>query len=125
MEFGDRELNHVWTTCDEVETTRGLIVGTATGLQSPEAALAAFRKRYPGASEDIEKAHVVAWASQSLGLGVRNDRRTARPARPVLAGADRAARARPFRRRLRRQPQLGHGSGDAVGIPRVEAIDKV
>jgi monoamine oxidase len=63
MEFGDRELNHVWTTCDEVETPRGLIVGTATGLQSPEAALAAYRKRYPGASEDVEKAHVVAWAA--------------------------------------------------------------
>jgi len=63
MEFGDRELNHVWSTCDEVETSRGLLVGTATGLQSPEAALAVYRKRYPGASEDIEKAHVVAWAS--------------------------------------------------------------
>jgi monoamine oxidase len=63
MEFGDRELNHVWTTCDEVETTRGLLVGTATGLVSPEAALAAYRKRYPGPSEDIEKAHVVPWAS--------------------------------------------------------------
>jgi monoamine oxidase len=63
MEFGDRELNHVWTTCDEVETSRGLIVGTATGLVTPEAALAVYRKRYPGASEDVEKAHVVAWAS--------------------------------------------------------------
>jgi monoamine oxidase len=63
MEFGDRELNHVWSTCDEVETRRGLIVGTATGLQSPEAALAVYRKRYPGASEDVEKAHVVAWAA--------------------------------------------------------------
>lgn len=63
MEFGDRELNHVWTTCDEVDTSRGLIVGTATGIQSPEAALAMYRKRYPGGSEDVEKAHVVAWAS--------------------------------------------------------------
>jgi monoamine oxidase len=63
MEFGDRELNHVWTTCDEVETSRGLIVGTATGLVTPEAALAVYRKRYPGSSEDVEKAHVVAWAS--------------------------------------------------------------
>lgn len=63
MEFGDRELNHVWTTCDEVETSRGLLVGTATGLVTPEAALAVYRKRYPGKSEDIEKAHVVGWAS--------------------------------------------------------------
>jgi monoamine oxidase len=63
MELGDRELNHVWSTCDEVETRRGLLVGTATGVQTPAAALAAYRKRYPGRSEDIEKAHVVAWAS--------------------------------------------------------------
>ncbi len=63
MEFGDRELNHVWTTCEDVETTRGLLVGTATGIQTPETALAMFRKRYPGKSEDIEKAHVVPWAS--------------------------------------------------------------
>jgi monoamine oxidase len=63
MEFGDPELNHVWSTCEEVETGRGLIVGTSTGPQSPEGALAMYRKRYPGASEDIEKAHVHVWAT--------------------------------------------------------------
>ena len=63
MEFGDPELNHVWRMAEEVNTTRGLIVGTATGAQTPEAALAMYRKRYPGKSEDIEKAHVVAWAT--------------------------------------------------------------
>jgi len=63
MEFGDRELNHVWSTCEEVETGRGLIVGTSTGPQSPEGALAMYRKRYPGASEDIEKTHVHVWAT--------------------------------------------------------------
>ncbi len=63
MEFGDPALNGIWTTCDEVETPRGLILGTATGMHSAEAALASFRKRYPGASEDVEKAHVVAWAA--------------------------------------------------------------
>ncbi len=63
MEFGDPELNHVWSTCDEVDTTRGLIVGTSTGPQSPAGALAMYRRRYPGASEDIEKAHVHVWAS--------------------------------------------------------------
>jgi monoamine oxidase len=63
MEFGDAELNHVWSTCDEVDTTRGLIVGTATGPQSAEAALAMFRRRYPGTSEDVEKARVHVWAT--------------------------------------------------------------
>ena len=63
MEFGDAELNHVWPTCDEVETTRGLLVGTSTGPQSPEGALAGFRRRYPGTSEDIEKTLVHVWAT--------------------------------------------------------------
>jgi monoamine oxidase len=63
MEFGDPELNHVWSTCDDVPTTRGLIVGTATGPQSADAALAMFRKRYPGRSEDIEKSRVHVWAT--------------------------------------------------------------
>ena len=63
MEFGDRELNHVWPTCDEVDTARGLMVGTSTGPQSPDGALAGFRRRYPGKSEDIEKAFVHVWAS--------------------------------------------------------------
>jgi monoamine oxidase len=63
MEFGDRELNHVWPMCDEVETTRGLMVGTSTGPQSPEGALGGFRRRYPGRSEDIEKTLVHVWAN--------------------------------------------------------------
>lgn len=63
MEFGDPELNHVWSTCDEVDTTRGLIVGTSTGPQSADGALAMYRKRYPGRAEDVEKAHVHVWAT--------------------------------------------------------------
>jgi monoamine oxidase len=63
MEFGDRELNHVWPTCEEVNTTRGLLVGTATGPQSPEGALAGFNRRYPGKSADIEKSFVHVWAT--------------------------------------------------------------
>ena len=63
MEFGDPELNHVWSTCDEVPTSRGLIVGTSTGPQTADAALAMFRRRYPGGSEDIEKSHVHVWAT--------------------------------------------------------------
>jgi monoamine oxidase len=63
MEFGDRALNHVWSTCEEVQTPRGLLVGTATGAASADTALATFRRYYPGTSEDIEKAHVVVWAA--------------------------------------------------------------
>jgi monoamine oxidase len=61
MEIGDDALQHVWSTCDEVATPRGLLVGTATGAGSPEAALASYRKHYTGASEDIDKAQVHVW----------------------------------------------------------------
>ena len=61
MEINEDALQHVWSTGDEVQTTRGLIVGTATGVGSPEAALASYRKHYTGASEDIEKAQVHVW----------------------------------------------------------------
>ena len=61
MEFGDAALNHVWSTGEDVSTSRGLLVGTASGAGAPEPALRAFRRRYPGASEDIEQAQVVAW----------------------------------------------------------------
>jgi monoamine oxidase len=63
MEFNVPELNHVWATCEEVETPRGLIVGTATGPQTPERALAAYTKLYPGKGMDVEKARAVVWAT--------------------------------------------------------------
>ena len=63
MEFNVPELNHVWATCDEVETPRGLIVGTATGPQTPERALAAYKRLYPGKQLDVEKARAVVWAT--------------------------------------------------------------
>ena len=61
MEINDDALQHVWSTCDEVDTPRGLLVGTATGAGSPDAALASYRKHYTGASEDIDKAQVHVW----------------------------------------------------------------
>jgi monoamine oxidase len=63
MEFNVRELNHVWATCDEVETTRGLIVGTSTGPQTPETTLAAYKRLYPGKTFDVEKAKAVVWST--------------------------------------------------------------
>lgn len=63
MEFGEPSLNHVWSTCEEVDTARGLLVGTTTGAGSAERALATFRKLYPGRSEDVEKADAVVWSA--------------------------------------------------------------
>jgi monoamine oxidase len=62
MEFGARPLEQVWSASQEVKTARGLLAGTASGAGTADAALATFRKFYPGRSEDIEKAHVVVWA---------------------------------------------------------------
>ena len=62
LEFGERRLSQVWSASEEVKTTRGLLAGTASGAGTADAALATFRKLYPGRSEDIEKAHVVVWA---------------------------------------------------------------
>lgn len=62
MEFGEPQLYHVWSTTEEVATTRGLLAGTASGAGTAERALETFRKFYPGRSEDIEKTQVVVWA---------------------------------------------------------------
>jgi monoamine oxidase len=63
MEINQRSLAHVWSMGDEVDTTRGLIVGTASGAGTADAAAATYRKHYPGKSLDIEKADVIAWAT--------------------------------------------------------------
>jgi monoamine oxidase len=62
MEFGENPLYHVWRTGEDVQTSRGMLVGTASGAGTADRALATFRKFYPGRSEDIEKAQVVVWA---------------------------------------------------------------
>jgi monoamine oxidase len=60
LEFGGAALSSVWRMADEVPTQRGLLIGTAP-LGSAEKALAAFRRNYPGRSEDIEQALAVDW----------------------------------------------------------------
>jgi monoamine oxidase len=59
--LGESSLEHVWRMADDVETPRGLIVGTAAGGTSAENALATFRRFYPGSGDDIEQALVVDW----------------------------------------------------------------
>jgi monoamine oxidase len=63
MEFGEAPLYHVWSASEDVQTTRGVLAGTASGPGTAEKALATYRKYYPGRSEDIEKAHAVVWAT--------------------------------------------------------------
>ncbi len=63
VELGEPALEHYWRTADDVPTARGLLASTARGATTADDALAAFRRHYGGASEDIEQVFVVDWAS--------------------------------------------------------------
>jgi monoamine oxidase len=65
LEFESAALSGVWRMADEIQTHRGLLIGTAP-LGSSEKALADFRKYYPGDSEDIEQALTVDWTHDPL-----------------------------------------------------------
>ena len=62
IEFGAPELRDCWRIAGEVNTPRAVLMGTAPASSSAEGALAAFRRLYPGKSEDIEQVHFVNWA---------------------------------------------------------------
>src|SRR5439155_1209583 len=64
IEFNERALNHIWRMADDVDTRRGLLVGTADALTTGDVALKTFRQYYPGKSEDIEQALVFDWSRQ-------------------------------------------------------------
>jgi monoamine oxidase len=63
LQFSDPNLFHVWRSADEVETSRGLLLGAAVPSAHAENSLAAFRKWYPGKSEDIEQTLIWDWSS--------------------------------------------------------------
>jgi monoamine oxidase len=62
IEFSEASLEHVWSMPEEVETKRGLIVGTAQPGVKAESALAAFRNVYPKTQDTIEYARIVDWS---------------------------------------------------------------
>jgi monoamine oxidase len=68
MILGERALEHTWRMGDDVETSRGLIVATASGFTTTNDALATFRRYYPGRSEDIEQAFVIDWAQDPWAM---------------------------------------------------------
>jgi monoamine oxidase len=59
--LGESSLEHVWRMADDVDTPRGLLVGTAAGSTPADKALATFRQFYPGGGDDIEQTLVVDW----------------------------------------------------------------
>ena len=64
MAFGEPTLSAIWQMASEVDTGRGLLEGTASGVTSAEEALATYRQLYPGKSENIEQAQVVNWPKE-------------------------------------------------------------
>lgn len=66
--FGAPALEHCWSQAEDVETNRGLIAGTAQGGAKAEDALAVFRQRYTGKSENIEQAMVIDWSKDPWAM---------------------------------------------------------
>ena len=62
IEFNEHALNHTWSSGDDVDTTRGLLVSTAAPMTSGESALKVFRRYYSGHSENIERVFVHDWS---------------------------------------------------------------
>lgn len=60
IQAGESGLGMVWSMADEVPTERGILIGTAAATR-PDLALTAFRRRYPGRSEDISDSRIVDW----------------------------------------------------------------
>lgn len=74
MDIGEAKLESMWPMADDVETPRGLLVGTAQGLTPADAALSVFRSVYPGKSEDIEHATTVDWARDPWAMACETTR---------------------------------------------------
>jgi monoamine oxidase len=67
MSLSDAGLQTVWAMAEEVPTKRGILIGTA-GVTNPEKAAAAYRRRYPGKSENIEASMVVNWTTDPWSM---------------------------------------------------------
>jgi monoamine oxidase len=69
MEFNSPILGPLWPTADEVETTRGIMIGTAQASVTADAAMRVFRQYYPGRSADFEKTMAVDWSRDPWAMG--------------------------------------------------------
>jgi monoamine oxidase len=63
MEFDDSQLFQIWSSDDEVKTSRGFLAGTASGPATVDQSLATIRKYYPGKAIDVQKSVAVVWAT--------------------------------------------------------------
>jgi monoamine oxidase len=67
MSLEDAGLGMVWAMAEEVQTARGLLIGTA-GVTTGAKAAAAYRRLYPGKSEDIEDCFTVDWTTDRWAM---------------------------------------------------------
>jgi monoamine oxidase len=67
-EGADPTLTEMWRMAEEVKTDRAVLVATAANSASANDSLKAFRKLYPGKSEDIEQAFIHTWANEPWAM---------------------------------------------------------
>lgn len=79
MEFGSPMLGPLWPMALEVPTDRGVMIGTAQGGVSANAAFDVFKRYYPGKSADIDHVMAVDWQQDKWAMGCQ-----ARDYRPGL-----------------------------------------
>jgi monoamine oxidase len=99
--FNEPALEHIWSQAEDVDTSRGLIAGTAQGGVKAEAALAS---RVPTAVyreiREHRAHHGDRLVTGPLGHGLRNDQLQAGRTAPVLAAHHRAGGPHLLRGRL-------------------------
>jgi monoamine oxidase len=69
MEFNSPILGPLWPTAEEVETSRGIMIGTAQAGVSAAAAMSVFQRYYPGRSAEFEKTMAWDWSRESWSMG--------------------------------------------------------
>ncbi len=76
LEVNHPALHHTWSMADDVDTPRGLIVGTGDPGVRAEASLDVFRARYPGTRNTIEQATIIDWSRDpwAMACETRNSR---------------------------------------------------
>ena len=67
-EGADPNLSEMWRMAEEVDTSRAILVATATNSSTADDSLRAFRRVYPGKSEDIEQAIIQTWAQEPWAM---------------------------------------------------------
>lgn len=69
LEFNSPILGPLWPTADEVESERGILIGTGSPGVTADQVQGLFHRYYPGRSADIERVLVVDWSREPWAMG--------------------------------------------------------